>query len=97
LSAYILSNFSEVAIYLPVQFLFAGTLYVTNKHTCFAAPSDDISFTIAHKSTTEAKKIFTKGKKPGTGELNGKVLIIFFGERVQAAIVLDVMLSAHHQ
>ncbi|BDA43517.1 hypothetical protein COCOBI_04-5290 [Coccomyxa sp. Obi] len=55
---------------------FLGTLYITDKHTCFSAPSDQISFCLVHKGVTEVKKILSKSRKPGSSEK----LHISFGE-----------------
>lgn len=48
-----------------MQVTFLGTLYITDKHTCFSDPSDQISFCLAHKDVREVKKILSKSRKPG--------------------------------
>lgn len=48
-----------------MQITFLGTLYVTDKHTCFSAPSEQISFCLAHEDITEVRKVIAKTRKPG--------------------------------
>ena len=42
---------------LCMQIDFPGTVYITDKHTCFAASSGNVSFCIAHKTKQIVKKL----------------------------------------
>ena len=49
-----------------MQVIFPGTLYVTDKHACFAAPGGgQIKFAIAFKDITEAVKVVDRSRKTG--------------------------------
>ena len=48
------------------QVMFPGTLYLTDKHACFAAPgSGHIKFAVAYKDILEAVKVVDRSKKAG--------------------------------
>ncbi|KAK9914925.1 hypothetical protein WJX75_002334 [Coccomyxa subellipsoidea] len=66
------------------EITFLGTLYVTDKHTCFSAPSEQISFCLAHEDITEVRKVIAKTRKPGPSEkihiaFGGKEHVVFQG------------------
>ncbi len=48
-----------------MQIDFPGTMYITDRHTCFAASSGSVSFSLPHKAKQTVKKIL-QGVGSGT-------------------------------
>ena len=80
-----------------MQVIFPGTLYVTDKHACFAAPGSggQVKFTIAYKDISEAVKVVDRSRK--TGERAGMhphpTPPIFHHQLVAAVTVLPPLCS----
>ncbi|CAL5221365.1 g3544 [Coccomyxa viridis] len=60
----------------PQEIDFPGKMYITDRHTCFAASSGSVSFSLPHKAKQTVKKLLQ-----GVGSGAYEVLLIAFGEK----------------
>lgn len=83
----------DIRILCDVQITFLGTLYITDKHTCFSAPSDQIFFCLPHKGVKEVRKAVAKTRTPG--ERPNKAQREHLSGSISVSISILLFLSSH--
>lgn len=51
----------------PVQVAIPGDVYITDKHLCFKATEEDVSFSLLLKDVLKASKLTVKGSGSNRG------------------------------